>query len=116
MLLKNALKNAKRSDEDKVGLNIKVPVSLKNEFDTLCKKHGVSMTSMMLSLMETAIDEDQKSSMALPIIRNAIDFQLDYLNDWIRYFESEPDPDKFKDYSDWRNAKEMLNNVKKELE
>lgn len=57
MLLDRALNKAKRTDEEKVGLNIKVPIGLKNEFDEVCKKNGVSMTSMMLALIETVIDE-----------------------------------------------------------
>ena len=59
MLLNKALKKAKRTDEEKVGLNIKVPIGLKNEFDEVCKNNGVSMTSMMLALIETVIDEDK---------------------------------------------------------
>jgi len=62
VLLDKALLKAKRTDEEKVGLNIKVPVSLKNEFDALCKKHGVSMTSMMLAFIENAVEEDTNPS------------------------------------------------------
>jgi len=57
MLLNKALKKARRTDEEKVGLNIKVPIGLKNEFDEVCKNNGVSMTSMMLALIETVTDE-----------------------------------------------------------
>jgi len=59
MLLNKALKKAKRTDEEKVGLNIKVPIGLKNEFDEVCKNNGVSMTTMMLALIETVVDEDK---------------------------------------------------------
>lgn len=59
MLLNRALSKAKRTDEEKVGLNIKVPIGLKNEFDELCKENGVSMTSMMLALIETVLDESK---------------------------------------------------------
>ena len=59
MLLDKALKKAKRTDEEKVGLNIKVPIGLKNDFDNLCKEHGVSMTSMMLALIETVVEESK---------------------------------------------------------
>ena len=59
MTLNKALVKAKRNDEEKVGLNIKIPISLKNEFDELCKNNGVSMTAMMLSLIEVAIEESR---------------------------------------------------------
>lgn len=62
MSLNKALMKAKRTDEEKVGLNIKVPVSLKNDFDALCKKNSVSMTSMMLAFIENALEEDTNPS------------------------------------------------------
>jgi hypothetical protein len=57
MIMKKAVMKAKRNDEEKVGLNIKIPISMKNEFEQLCKENGVSMTAMMLSLIEVAIEE-----------------------------------------------------------
>ena len=57
MAFQEALKKAKQSDEEKVGLNIKIPISLKEKFETICKKNEVSMTNMMLSLIEVAIEE-----------------------------------------------------------
>jgi len=66
MTLEKALNKAKRTDEEKVGLNIKIPIGLKNTFEDICKQHGVSMTSMMLSLIEVAIDEYQENQVDLP--------------------------------------------------
>jgi len=59
MVLTSTLRKAKRTDEEKVGLSIKVPISLKNEFDDVCRKNGVSMTTMILALMEVVVDEDK---------------------------------------------------------
>jgi len=75
MSLNKALMKAKRTDEEKVGLNIKVPISLKNNFDALCKKNSVSMTSMMLALIENAVDEDTDTN------NLALDVLLDRLAD-----------------------------------
>lgn len=63
MDIKKAFKNAKSMEEEKVGLNIKVPISLKNDFEEACKNHGVSMTSMMLSLIKMTVEEYQESQL-----------------------------------------------------
>ena len=99
MFIDRALAKAKSTDGEKVGLNIKVPIGLKNEFDAVCKKNGVSMTSMMLSLIETVIDEskgiqDAKEIEFQRLLRNRISF----LTEQIQYFESNVDPDYFEDY------------------
>lgn len=60
-MVKNALKIAKGTDEKRVGLNIQVPISLKDKFETFCKEHGVSMTAMMLGLMQASLEGDELS-------------------------------------------------------
>ena len=63
MDIKKAFRNAKSMEEEKVGLNIKVPISLKNDFEEACKKNGTSMTSMMLSLIKMTVEEFQESQL-----------------------------------------------------
>ena len=57
MGLRRALSIAKGSEERKVGLNVQFPISLKEEFEAFCKKQGVSMTGMILGLVQDTLDE-----------------------------------------------------------
>ena len=59
-MLEKALQKAKQGDEKKVSINFQVPISLKEEFDALCKKNSVSLTAMLNSLMEVVL-QDSKS-------------------------------------------------------
>lgn len=56
-MLQRALEKAKRGDDKKVNINFQVPSLLKEEFEKLCKESGVSVTAMLNSLMEVAIEE-----------------------------------------------------------
>ena len=56
-MLNRALEKAKKEGGKKVPINFQVPSDLKEEFENLCKKNGVSVTSMLTALMETALDE-----------------------------------------------------------
>jgi len=58
-MLKQALAKAKKENEKKVSINFQVPISLKEEFDNLCRNNTVSLTAMLNSLMEVAIDESK---------------------------------------------------------
>ena len=82
MAFQEALKKAKQSDEEKVGLNIKIPIGLKNTFDTICKKNNVSMTNMMLSLIEVAIEEYENSNDNFDDIEKQIVELEDFLQDF----------------------------------
>ena len=109
MFLDKALNKAKRTDEEKVGLNIKVPIGLKNEFEEVCKKHGVSMTSMMLSLIETIIDESNGIRDARDIeFQRLINNQISLLDEHIKYFEKNVDPDHFDDYKSMQAERSRL--------
>lgn len=57
LMLQRALDKAKRGDDKKVNINFQVPSLLKEEFEKLCKESGVSVTAMLNSLMEVAIEE-----------------------------------------------------------
>lgn len=56
-MLQRALEKAKRGDDKKVNINFQVPSLLKEEFEKLCKESAVSVTAMLNSLMEVAIEE-----------------------------------------------------------
>ena len=51
---------AKGTEEIKVGLSVQVPQSLKDDFETICKENNVSMSSMLLSLIQVAVEEVQE--------------------------------------------------------
>jgi len=57
-MLKKALQKAKKEEEKKVSINFQVPLSLKEKFDNLCRENEVSLTALLNSLMQTAIEED----------------------------------------------------------
>jgi len=99
MLLNKALKKAKRSDGEKVGLNIKVPIEMKKEFDKACKSHDTSMTAMMLALIETFVEESQGNfdPIELELIRLA-KLRLHYLDDHIETLRHDLDPDNIQEY------------------
>ena len=59
MSLESALKFAKKTTEEKIGYRFQFPISMKNEFEIICEKNGVSMTDMILGLINSAIDEDK---------------------------------------------------------
>jgi hypothetical protein len=62
MSLKKILSKAKRTDEEKVSMTIKIPTTLKKDFDELCKKNKVSITSMLLTFIEDVVDEDKNDN------------------------------------------------------
>ena len=58
-MLRKVLSKAKTVEEEKVGVSFQIPKTLKKEFDILCAKHNVTITSMLQSLIEVAISEDK---------------------------------------------------------
>ncbi|MDD3855393.1 hypothetical protein [Sulfurimonas sp.] len=56
-MLSKAIKLAKGTEEPKIGLSVQVPKSLKDDFENICKENNVSMSSMLLSLIQVAVDE-----------------------------------------------------------
>ncbi|MFW3441802.1 hypothetical protein ACN9J6_09740 [Aliarcobacter butzleri] len=59
MSLDSAIKFAKNASAEKVPFRFQFPVDTKQEFEDLCEKYGVSMTDMILGLIQSAIDEDK---------------------------------------------------------
>ena len=77
-MLHRAFSKAKREGGKKVSINFQVPVELKSEFDFLCKQEGVSITSMLVALIETLIEESKGiyynlDANSLLMINNRID-------------------------------------------
>lgn len=60
MSLDSALKFAKNASVEKVPFRFQFPIDKKDEFEKLCKKHNISMTYLILGLIQSAIDDDKK--------------------------------------------------------
>ena len=87
MSLENALNFAKTANEEKMGYRFQFPISMKNEFESICEKNGVSMTDMILGLISSAIDESKglSDSTTLSIV-NKIEELEDKLDNDIKLF------------------------------
>ena len=78
-MYKQALKKAQNAEQKKVGFNLQLPVGLKKDFDKLCKADGVSVTSMIVSLIEVTLEE---SALAMePLVEQSIDSLRKVLNE-----------------------------------
>lgn len=58
-MLNKAIQLAKGNEEPKVGLSVQVPKSLKDDFENICKENNVSMSSMLLSLIQVVVNENK---------------------------------------------------------
>ncbi|MDX9756186.1 hypothetical protein [Sulfurimonas sp. RIFOXYB12_FULL_35_9] len=61
-MYKQALQKAQGAENKKVGFNLQIPNLLKAEFEHQCKKDDVTVTSMIISLMEVSLVESYLSS------------------------------------------------------
>lgn len=77
-MYKEALKKAQSAEQKKVGFNLQLPVGLKRDFEKLCKADSVSVTSMIVSLMEVALEESALSME--PFIEQSINSLKKLLN------------------------------------
>ena len=82
MSLDNALKFAKNATAEKVPFRFQFPVDTKEEFEELCEKHKVSMTDMILGLINSAIDEDKglTNVSVINIINKIEELEKQYVN------------------------------------
>ena len=78
MSLENAVKFAKRANEEKMGYRFQFPISLKEEFEIVCQENGVSMTDMILGLISSSVDEHKgiSNSTTLSIVNKIEDLSL----------------------------------------
>lgn len=56
-----ALDIAKGSEEKKVGFNLQIPSSRKEEVEEFCKINGVSMTAFINGLLQASMEEVKRS-------------------------------------------------------
>lgn len=56
-MYKQAVKKAQSAESKKVGFNLQIPMDFKSEFERQCKQDNVTVTSMILSLMEVSLVE-----------------------------------------------------------
>lgn len=71
-MLKKAIDLAKGNEEPKVGLSVQVPKSLKDDFENICKDNNVSMSSMLLSLIQVAVDEIKEKEAIINNVENEL--------------------------------------------
>lgn len=69
-MYKMAVKKAQSADIKKVGFNLQIPSDLKFEFENQCKQDNVTVTSMIISLMEVSLVESYLA--AVPRVENAL--------------------------------------------
>jgi len=78
-MYKKARKKAQNAEQKKVGFNLQLPVGLKKDFEKLCKADGVSVTSMIVSLIEVTLEE---STLAMePLVEQSINSMRNILNE-----------------------------------
>lgn len=56
-MIKKAMDYAKNPVDEKIGFSFQVPVSLKKEFERVCKEQNVTMTNLLLGLMKATVQE-----------------------------------------------------------
>lgn len=120
-MLQRALSKAKREGGKKVPINFQVPGELKEQFEELCKKNGVSITSMLTGLMETAIEEAQGiyyevDASSLLSLHNRMKEINNDLEAFYQHYGFPFDPAKVEDkhYFDFKNLideKERINHI-----
>ncbi|MDD5400240.1 MAG: hypothetical protein PHQ93_03510 [Sulfurimonas sp.] len=69
-MYKMAIKKAQSADIKKVGFNLQIPSDLKFEFEKQCKQDNVTVTSMIISLMEVSLVESYLATVSR--IENAL--------------------------------------------
>jgi hypothetical protein len=69
-MYKEAVKKAQNVDGKKVGFNLQIPSYLKGEFEHQCKQDNVTVTSMIISLMEVSLVESYLST--VPKVEKAL--------------------------------------------
>lgn len=60
-MLHDALELASKRSGKKVPINFQVPLELKDNFDDLCNRYGVSVTGLLIALMEIALNDEINS-------------------------------------------------------
>jgi antitoxin component YwqK of YwqJK toxin-antitoxin module len=89
-----ALAIAKGSEEKKVGFNLQIPVSLKDELDQFCKINGVSMTAMINGMIQSTMEEVarnpyyQESTLAISEKLEQLNLKLEDYEIQVKYSES----------------------------
>ncbi|MBN2833631.1 MAG: hypothetical protein JXR48_01565 [Candidatus Delongbacteria bacterium] len=56
-MIEKAMQYAKNPVEEKIGFSFQIPVSMKQEFERVCKLNGVTMTNMLLGLIKATNEE-----------------------------------------------------------
>lgn len=60
--IKKVFERAARSPEDKVQISFLVTPRLKKQFEGVCKANEVSVTKMLIALMEISIEDENEDT------------------------------------------------------
>ncbi len=124
-MLNRALDKAKKEGGKKVPINFQVPSDLKEQFENLCKKNEVSVTSMLTALMETALDEakgiyyELDANSLLSINHRIIEIEKELDSVYRHYGLDENDiivglahsPEHYLEYMSWKNELNRLTKI-----
>ena len=83
-MLSSALGLAKGNDETKVGISVQIPKSLKEDFEELCKKNGVSMASMLQALVQIAVNEDKGIDTHLVTVSGGESYKKELFDNYLK--------------------------------
>ncbi len=108
MDINKAYQKASLKSESKVGLNIKIPISLKDAFDEACKARGVSMTAMMLSLVELVVDDYQANNIDPAEAMAKISELEEYFDDFSGPEDREDEWEFYKKNYELRKLKKLM--------
>lgn len=89
MILDKAVQLAKKGPEQKVGFSMQIPVSLKEQFEEVCRNRGVTMTSLLLSFMQIAIEENRRKFSHLDL--DELDKRIKNLKKYIKDLRTKRD-------------------------
>jgi hypothetical protein len=114
-MLDRALAKARRGEDKKVNINFQLPSNLKDEFEKLCKTNGVSVTSMLNSMIEVAIEEHKGIKIDNSDILRLLEHQRNLTEDlnWYKEHEKKLTDEQIEDMMSVKNS---LNAIFKELQ
>ena len=114
-MLDRALSKARRGTDEKVNINFQLPSNLKDEFENLCKSNGVSVTSMLNSLIEVAIEEHKGINIDDQSTLRLLEIQSKFMKDLEWYRENQGNLPDF-EYDNMSIIENSLHAIYRELQ
>lgn len=66
------VEKVKKREGAKVSINLQVPEKLKDDFYGICQNEGVSMTSVIVALMEIFVDDESCGNRLTPAPESSV--------------------------------------------